>query len=129
MAQTDPKVMAFVENALKKNPKIGVQELFDGARKVSSPIGKLTRRQFHARYPLQVKRRKTQGATSRKRGRKPAAKPTPTRRRKAPEGQRDAVRQAFLQFATDMAAADDRKDLVKVLAGVDRYVDLVIKAK
>jgi hypothetical protein len=129
MAQTDPKVMAFVETALKKNPKIGVQELFDGAKKLSRPIGKLSKRQFHARYPLQVKRRKAPGATPRKRGRKPAAKPTSTRQRKAPESQRDAVRQAFLQFATDMAAADDRKDLVKVLAGVDRYVDLVVKAK
>jgi hypothetical protein len=33
----------------------------------------------------------------------------------------------FLQFAIDIAAAEERKDLVKVLAGVDHYVDQVLK--
>ncbi len=37
------------------------------------------------------------------------------------------VRQVFLQFATDIAAAEERKDLVKVLAGVDQYVDQVLE--
>jgi hypothetical protein len=38
------------------------------------------------------------------------------------------VRQVFLDFATDLAAAEDRKDLVKVLAAVDAYVDQVVKS-
>jgi hypothetical protein len=38
------------------------------------------------------------------------------------------VRQVFLDFATDLAAAEDRKDLVKVLAAVDGYVDEVLKS-
>jgi hypothetical protein len=122
--------MALVENALKKNPDVSVPELYEAAKKVSPSVRRLSRRQFHARYPLQIKRRKAQGtAAPRARARKAAAK-TPRRgREKAPESQRDAVRQVFLQFASDMAAADDRKDLVKVLAGVDRYVDQVVKAR
>jgi hypothetical protein len=127
MAATNSKVMAFVEEALKRSPKISVEELFEGAKKVSPSIGKLNKRQFHARYPLQVKRRKASSTTP-KRGRTATAKARPARRRTTSEGQRDAIRDVFLQFATDMAAADDRKDLVKVLAGVDRYVDQVIKA-
>jgi hypothetical protein len=41
---------------------------------------------------------------------------------------REAVRASFLKFASDLAAADARKDLVRVVAGVDRYVDEVLKA-
>jgi hypothetical protein len=41
---------------------------------------------------------------------------------------RDEVRAQFLSFASDIAAAEARKDLVKVLANVDKYVDAVAKA-
>jgi hypothetical protein len=37
------------------------------------------------------------------------------------------VRQIFLQFATDIAGAEEGKDLVMVLANVDRYVDQALK--
>jgi hypothetical protein len=42
-------------------------------------------------------------------------------------GPRESVRQVFLQFATDITGAEDRKDLVRVLASVDAYVDQVLK--
>jgi hypothetical protein len=41
---------------------------------------------------------------------------------------REKVRSVLLGFASDLAAAEQRTDLVKLLAGVDRYVDKVIKA-
>ena len=65
MAKTDDKVMAVVEKELEKDPDASVQDLYDKAKSVKSAIGKLTLRQFNARYPLQVKRKKSARARSR----------------------------------------------------------------
>lgn len=123
MPKTEEKVMGLVEDELKKNPKVSTSDLFDKAKKASSAIGKLTLRQFHARYPLQVKRRRSQSTSKKPRrqrgGRQKAA---------TTSNGREAVRQTLLAFASDMAAAEERKDLVKVLADVDKYVDRVMKA-
>jgi hypothetical protein len=127
VANADEKVLATVEAALKKNPDASVDELFDLAKGVNSAIGKLSKRQFHARYPLQIKRRMRPPS---RRG-KPRAKVAGRRtgpRASANGSTRDSVRSAFLRFATDLAAAEARKDVVKVVAGVDRYVDEVLKA-
>ena len=131
MPEVDQKVMSFVERALTRNPKIQLEDLFERAKKAHDSIRKLSKRQFNARYPLQVKRRRSQasksGSTKGKRGRPaPAPKPGP-RPSKDAANPRDAVRQVFLQFATDITGADERKDLVKVLANVDKYVDQVMK--
>ena len=124
MADIDEKVMAFVKETVEKSPKVSLDELFERAKKISSDVAELSKRQFNARYPLQVKRRlaqashKKSGAT-RGRGRKASAAKA--------EASRAAVRQVLLRFATDLAGADDRKDLVEIVAGVDRYVDQVFK--
>lgn len=131
MPEIDEKVMAFVEATLKKNPKIQLEDLFERTKKVIPSIGKLSKRQFNGRYPLQVKRRRALVVRSGDTGRKKASpvqarvprKPKPPVRSSGP---RDVVRHVFLQFATDIAAAEERKDLVKVLAGVDQYVDQVL---
>lgn len=131
MADVDEKVMAFVEETLSKNPRIQLEELFQRAREVSASIRDLSKRQFNARYPLQVKRRRSQAARKRAGGKKRASQASRSRSRKSAgvgETQsREAVRGVFLQFATDIAGAEERRDLVKVLANVDRYVDQVFK--
>ncbi len=63
------RVMEFVERELKKNPKMGSSDLFKKAKKVSRTVSGMTIRQFHAKYPLQVKRR-----LAPKKSRKPRAK-------------------------------------------------------
>jgi hypothetical protein len=128
--EVDEKVMKFVEDALKKNPQIQLEDLFERTKKFKSSIARLSRRQFNARYPLQVKRRRALAAKARSGGKgKSASKSGRTSRKAAPRGgePRERIRQVFLQFATDITAADERKDLVKVLAGVDLYVDQVMK--
>lgn len=125
MAKTDEKVMAAVEDALKKDPDASVQDLYEKAKSVNSAIGKLTLRQFNARYPLQVKRR----MSSKGPGKKKRPRATRKRSRAAAEGgDRDRVRQTLLRFAGDVAGAEERKELVQVLSNVDRYVDEVLKA-
>ena len=125
MAKTDEKVMAVVEAELKKDPDASVQDLYDKAKSVNSAIGKLTLRQFNARYPLQVKRR----MSSKGPGKKKRSRTTRKRSRGVADGgDRDRVRQTLLRFAGDVAGAEERKELVQVLSNVDRYVDEVLKA-
>lgn len=131
MVEVDQKVMSFVEETLKKSPKIQLGELFEGAKKVSDSVRDLSKRQFNARYPLQVKRRRSQAsrgrAARRRKGGTAAAQRKGVGARQSPRGPRDSVRQVFLQFATDITGAEDRKDLVRVLADVDKYVDQVLE--
>ena len=132
MAKTDERVMALVENELKKNPEVSVEELYGKARGVNSGIGKLTRRQFHARYPLQVKRRSQRNAGGAKGRKVRRTRKSVGRGRKGTgatsEVNRQAIRDALIRFATDVAGADEKRDLIKALTGVDRYVDQVVKA-
>lgn len=132
MAEVDRKVMDFVEKTLSENPGIELEDLFRMARKVSDSIHDLSKRQFNARYPLQVKRRKAQAIRKKSGADKGSLTPRRARARKtrAPSvsgAPRDTVRGVLLQFATDITAAEERKELVRVLANVDRYVDQVLE--
>ena len=124
-ADIDERVMELVESELEKNPAVSVGELQRKATEILPDIESLSTRQFHARYPLQIKRRKNR-ALERIEG---LAAGRGTRRGKASRGKpnREAIRATFLRFASDLTAAEARKDLVRVLAGVDRYVDQVIR--
>ena len=78
--KTDPEVMSWVEAQLKSNPGVSVDELLEGAIQLNAGIAELTKRQFHARYPLQVKRAARRAADA-----AAGIKPRRRRRRKAPE--------------------------------------------
>ncbi len=137
MAKTDPKVMAYVEKALAKDPDMSGSDLYDGAKKVSAAVGRMSRRQFHARYPLQIKRRSQGGGARKVRRakapgrRKGPGRPPATRRRAqraAPQvgnGTRDAIRGTLLSFAVRLASAEGG-DVVQVMTEVDGYVDQII---
>lgn len=126
MSEIDEEVLHAVEAALGKNPKATVDELFEVAKGVNRAVASLSKRQFHARYPLQVKRKLAPPKPRRAK----RAKGAPRRGRKTPShgSVRDAVRASLLKFAFDLAAAEARQDVVRVVAGVDRYVDDVLKA-
>ena len=128
MPEVDERVMSFVEGVLTKDPGIQLEDLFAQTRKAYRSIGTLSKRQFNARYPLQVKRRRALALKGSGGGRA-KAQPTRTKGRGTSSSAepRDMVRQVLLRFATDIAAAEERKDLVKVLAGVDGYVDDVMR--
>jgi hypothetical protein len=130
MAEINEKVMEFVKETLDKSPKINLDELFERAKELSDDVAELSKRQFNARYPLQVKRRLAQATRGKGSGRKTTAAARRRSRGVAAakaEAARAATRQVLLRFAADLAGAEERKDLVKVLAGVDRYVDEVLK--
>ncbi len=120
MAQANPKVMEMIEAEIKKNPEIGNPELLDKAKAIDKSVTKLSARQFNAMYPLQVKRA-MKPARPRKRARK-------TGRRASSDGPRARVRDVLLSLARDVANAQGKGELVDVVAGIDRYVDRVLKA-
>lgn len=129
MAKNEERVMQFVEAELERNPDIATSDLFEKAKKVDSGLGKLSLRQFNARFPLQIKRRKS--LASPRKGRKTKSRGASATRgtgRRAGQDRRDAMREVFLRFASDLASAEERKDVVRVLAGVEAYVADALKA-
>lgn len=129
MAKNEERVMQFVEAELERNPDVATSDLFEKAKKVDSGLSKLSLRQFNARFPLQIKRKKSLAAP--RKGRKAKARTgTSSRRagRRAGQDRRDAMREVFLRFASDLAGAEERKEVVRVLAGVETYVADALKA-
>lgn len=69
MPEHDDQVMLMVEQTLKRRPDASTDELQQKAKEIDPKTAKLTRRQFHAKYPLQVKRRTPGGSSSGRRRR------------------------------------------------------------
>ena len=75
MAEINDDVMSMVRAELDENPDVENKVLFEKATEIDEEIGDLSLRQFHARYPLQVKRQKAQAKSSRtKKSKSSAAK-------------------------------------------------------
>lgn len=126
MEHVDQKVMAAVASELQRNPAATVDELFAKARDINPAIAELSKRQFHARYPLQVKRKSS--PPKRRAARRSGTGPRAGSRAREAVAMREAVRSVLLDFASDLAAAEERKELIQVVGGVDRYVDQVMTA-
>jgi hypothetical protein len=125
MADANPKVMEMIRDELKKNPDISNPELLEKARKIDPSIKKLSARQFNATYPLQVKRAMKPRKKTPRKPRKTAASRGTAR---AGTDGREQVRSVLLDLAKDVANAQGKGDVVDVIAGIDRYVDRVVKA-
>lgn len=133
MATTSDRVMNLVRAELDANPEVKTGELFEKAKRMEPSLGMLTIRQFHARYPLQIKRKLAQGRPRKKAKDKAASgsgrvRGRRGRRARAELAGRDDVRSILLQFAGEIAAAEGKVDVVKVIGGIDGYVDRVIEA-
>lgn len=121
MPEVNPKVMSMVEEELAKNPKASTKELKEKAEKIDKSIAKLSNREFHARYPLQIMRKRAPA--------RPRAAAARRRRGKAAAVvNRDAIRSILLDFGRAIAAAEGKADVVDVIGGVDKYVERVVKA-
>lgn len=133
MAEANPRVMEMVEAELKKNPDISNPELFERAKAIDSSVEGMTARQFNATYPLQVKRAMRPRKPAAPRKRQPRAKKRAAPRREtvtapADHRGRDQVRKVLMELARDVAKAEGKGDVIDVIAGIDRYVDRVVKA-
>lgn len=126
MAETIPAVMEFVEEQIAANPNVKSGDLFEKAKKVDASISGLSQRQFHARYPLQVHRKR---APSKPRAsRSVNGRATRGRRKTAKVQHQQAVRDVLYRFAQELTASNEPAHLVKVMSDIDSYVDQVIAA-
>jgi len=82
MARTSDRVMDMVRREVAKNPDVKSGVLYEQAKKVDRSMSSLSLRQFHARYPLQVKRAMALGGGKRRK------KPANGRRKKPANGRR-----------------------------------------
>lgn len=132
MAERNPQVLEMVAKELEADPDVKADVLFEKAREIDPKLGELSLRQFHARYPLPLKRKRSAG----KRGGGRAGKRPPRRAKVGGRSQsrsaaqatpREDVRRVFMDFAGELARAESRAAIVDVLGRVDDYVDLVLE--
>jgi len=110
MADVDPKVLAIIEQELKKDPKISNADLQEKAKKINEEVGELSAQSFNARYPLRVKRMLSGKTGGRKKGsvKKPGAK------EKTGQGRRG--RQSAVQALLDRHLQEKRTALITALS-------------
>lgn len=136
-------VLAYVTRTLKKNPGVKNAELFAGACEIDASVAKLSARQFHAKYPLQVKRRLAAAEAP-----KPVAPavaepkpPTPTPAAETPpaeappaeapstgDGDAAAIRGLLIDLARELAKAGTQAETIEVMARLDVYVNDIMRA-
>ncbi len=132
-------VLAYVSRVLKRNPDVKNAELFAGAREIDASVAELSPRQFHAKYPLQVKRRLAAAEAPKAVARvvaepAPAAAPAPAAPAPPPaapsvgDGDAAAVRGLLLSLVREVANAQTQADTIEVMARLDGYVDDVMQA-
>lgn len=117
MRDEHQEVLKLVQQALKKNPNVSTRALYEQASKAHPWLRKLTLRQFNARCPLQIKRKTA-----------PRGGKTARIRRRAATIDREAVRNVLLSLAEDVAEADGKAQVIKLVANLDSYLDRVEKA-
>jgi len=136
-------VMEYVERKLEANPGVTNADLLAGAREIDPSVGQLTGRQFHAKYPLQVKARLAKAAAPKP---KPPPEPeVPTAEESTapdrpsageddpeapPTGEGDplAVRRLLLDLAKELASAESKAEVIEVMARLDDYVAQIMEA-
>ncbi len=126
-------VREFVEATLAANPGITNADLFAGAKEIDPAIAELSPRQFHAKYPLQVKARLARAtAPKRRTPRKPKAPAAATTAApaapSAASGDPRAVRRLLLDLAKELANAESQADTIEVMVRLDDYVADIVKS-
>lgn len=135
-------VLAYVTRVLKRNPDVKNAELFAGACEIDASVAELSPRQFHAKYPLQVKRRLAtaeapKAAPKARRAVAPTvAEPAPAAAPRAPAaeapavggGDAAAVRGLLLSLVRELANAETQAETIEVMARLDGYVNDVMQA-
>jgi len=138
VADVNEQVMEMVRKELEASPDASTTELYEKAKKVDSAMSDLSIRQFHARYPLQVKRKKSlaEGGGRRKkprRNRASSSKASRGTRRSTSVGSRSEseIHAVLLEFAKEVSAANDRGPtaMLDVISNLDGWVARIQKAR
>jgi hypothetical protein len=126
-------VMEYVERTLDENPGVTNADLFAGAREIDPSVGQLTARQFHAKYPLQVKARLARAAAPETKTPPEPEVPTAEETTAADatpvkEGDGVTVRRLLFDLAKELASAESKAEVIDVMARLDDYVAEIMEA-
>lgn len=135
-AKVNPEVLEMVREELIRNPSIGSQELYQRAKEMAPEIAKLSTRQFHALYPLKVRRQMAQIAgggrrTASKDGRRRAGRRTGSRTASVAgvriEFDENALRSALQRMMKEVADAVSQGpgNIVTVVGRIDEFANQV----
>lgn len=119
------KILSMVRQQLQRTNPPPTEALYGRAARIDESIRDLTLRQFHAGYPLQVRREMARAE------KEPAAEDDHEKgrseRRLGQDSDRAALRQVFHDFAADVVSARSTAELIDLLdGGLDTYVERVI---
>ena len=123
---TNEDVLEMVRRQLERDPPPPTSALYGRAARIDRDVYDLSLRQFHAKYPLRVKRERARAErdAAHEEERSPAdgdggvgASPEPAAR--------DRVREVLYGLAREVASADDVADLAGVVAELADRVDEV----
>lgn len=144
------RVKNMVRHTLVAKPDVSNRELFERAVEIApSAVDGLSLRQFHARFRLPVirhemirrprpKKDPAQASGAAPSAGRAARTPKKTRTRKSrrslayagalseTEAMRPEVRAALVEFAVQLEGAEQRRDLVRVVASLDTFVDRIL---
>ena len=126
-------VMEFVVRTLEANPGVSNADLFAGACEIDSSVADLSARQFHARYPLQVKARLARASAAEPEAPPAREVPPPARETTSvdappPAGDPVAIRGLLLDLAKELVNAESQAETIEVVARLDDYVAEIMKA-
>lgn len=123
----NPEVMRMVKRQLNRKNPPDTKALYGRAMHIDPSIRELSVRQFHARYPLQVKRQRARKQTAdddqadtenRKTDRRTGGRPSGRssgRLEPRREPPRAAVKKALLAFAREVVAAEDKASVIPLI--------------
>lgn len=138
MAEVNEKVMEMVRKELEASPDASTTELHEKAKTVDPAMKDLSIRQFHARYPLQVKRKKSlaEGGgrrTKTRRSRKSSSGSSRGKRGGASGGttSTNEIHTVLVEFAKEVSSANDRGPtaMLDVISNLDGWVARIEKAR
>lgn len=110
---TDDAILKMVERELKKQPNISSSDLYEKVAKRHKSVQALNTRQFHARYPLRVKRKLAAGRSK--------TQKRSQRRSTAAAARSNTARDVLLEFAQELLDIGASAPFTEVLEKVDRY--------
>jgi hypothetical protein len=142
MPDVNQNVLALVRREIEKNPSVSNDVLVEIAAAIDRSVRKLSRQQFHGTYRLTAARAiaSARGGRRKAAGGQPASAKVKTNRpgrrthitsapnlNTDPSG-RTAVRAALLEFASEIAKAESKADIIDALSSIERYVERVLAA-
>lgn len=125
--ELDEDVLEMVRRQLDRDPPPSTNALYGRAVQLNREIYDLSLRQFHAKYPLRVKREKARKEREESAGASPDAASGSGAAGPVDAATRERVRRVFMRFAREVAEAERPEMMVGVVERIPDRVDEIAR--